>query len=98
MVLESLKQPVINGYLIAGSLVGPGGLKLVKVADPCLCIKRGLHCAACVEKQLQKRSSVGRNRLQHVAFALHLCHLALDLRQFVMLRSTPVTACSCLVH
>ncbi len=31
MVLESLKQPVINGYLIAGSLVGPGGLKLVKV-------------------------------------------------------------------
>ncbi len=33
MVLESLKQPVINGYLIAGSLVGPGGLKLVKV--PC---------------------------------------------------------------
>ena len=31
MVLESLKQPVINGYLIAGSLVGPGGMKLVKV-------------------------------------------------------------------
>ena len=31
MLLESLKQPVINGYLIAGSIVGPGGLKLVKV-------------------------------------------------------------------
>lgn len=34
MVLESLKQPVINGYLIAGSIVGPGGLKLVKVRLP----------------------------------------------------------------
>ncbi len=31
MVLESLRQPVINGYLIAGSIVGPGGLQLVKV-------------------------------------------------------------------
>ncbi len=31
MLLESLKQPVINGYFIAGSVVGPGGLKLIKV-------------------------------------------------------------------
>ena len=29
--LELLRQPVINGYFIAGSLVGPGGLGLVKV-------------------------------------------------------------------
>ena len=28
--LELLRQPVINGYFIAGSLVGPGGLGLVK--------------------------------------------------------------------
>ena len=33
MVLESLRQPVINGYLIAGSIVGPGGLQLVKVTN-----------------------------------------------------------------
>lgn len=32
MILESLRQPVINGYLIAGSIVGPGGLQLIKVA------------------------------------------------------------------
>ena len=31
MVMEALRQPVINGYFIAGSVVGPGGLKLVKV-------------------------------------------------------------------
>jgi hypothetical protein len=31
MILESLRQPVINGYLIAGSIVGPGGLQLIKV-------------------------------------------------------------------
>lgn len=30
MLLEALKQPVINGYLIAGSIVGPGGLQLIK--------------------------------------------------------------------
>jgi Kef-type K+ transport system membrane component KefB len=29
-VMEALGQPTINGYFIAGSLVGPGGLKLVK--------------------------------------------------------------------
>mmetsp|Transcript_24641 Transcript_24641/g.63994 ORF Transcript_24641/g.63994 Transcript_24641/m.63994 type:complete len:630 (+) Transcript_24641:288-2177(+) len=28
-VCEALNQPVINGYLIAGSIVGPGGLALV---------------------------------------------------------------------
>ena len=44
MVLESLKQPVINGYLIAGSLVGPGGLKLVKV-PPLPPHERDLHPA-----------------------------------------------------
>jgi len=31
MVLEALKQPVINGYFLAGSVVGPGGFKLIKV-------------------------------------------------------------------
>lgn len=31
MVMEALRQPVINGYFIAGSVVGPGGLRLVKV-------------------------------------------------------------------
>lgn len=31
MALEALHQPVINGYLIAGSIVGPGGLQLIKV-------------------------------------------------------------------
>lgn len=33
MILESLRQPVINGYLIAGSIVGPGGLQLIKVTE-----------------------------------------------------------------
>lgn len=49
MVLESLRQPVINGYLIAGSIVGPGGLQLVKVPllptrhhHLCCCNTRGL--------------------------------------------------------
>ena len=36
MALEALKQPVINGYFIAGSLVGPGGAGLIKVSlAPC---------------------------------------------------------------
>lgn len=30
MALEAVKQPVINGYFIAGSLVGPGGAGLIK--------------------------------------------------------------------
>ncbi|KAL4443410.1 hypothetical protein ABPG75_011147 [Micractinium tetrahymenae] len=30
LVMSSLGQPAINGYFIAGSLVGPGGLKLIK--------------------------------------------------------------------
>jgi Kef-type K+ transport system membrane component KefB len=30
MVFEGLKQPVINGYLVAGAVVGPGGLQLIK--------------------------------------------------------------------
>eukprot|EP00775_Hariotina_reticulata_P009774 gene9774-9931_t len=30
MVFESLQQPVINGYLVAGAIVGPGGLQLIK--------------------------------------------------------------------
>ncbi|KAL0035080.1 hypothetical protein WJX79_010456 [Trebouxia sp. C0005] len=30
MTLEAVKQPVINGYFIAGSLVGPGGAGLIK--------------------------------------------------------------------
>eukprot|EP00879_Flechtneria_rotunda_P007639 GHRR01008011.1.p1 GENE.GHRR01008011.1~~GHRR01008011.1.p1 ORF type:complete len:773 (+),score=293.49 GHRR01008011.1:254-2572(+) len=30
MVFESLKQPVINGYLVAGAMLGPGGLQLIK--------------------------------------------------------------------
>lgn len=31
MLLEALRQPVINGYFLAGSVVGPGGFRLVKV-------------------------------------------------------------------
>ena len=31
MILEALRQPVINGYFLAGSVVGPGGFKLIKV-------------------------------------------------------------------
>lgn len=30
-LFEGMGQPVINGYLVAGSAVGPGGLKLIKV-------------------------------------------------------------------
>ena len=33
MLMEAVKQPVINGYFIAGSFVGPGGLKLIKVTS-----------------------------------------------------------------
>lgn len=36
MLLEALRQPIINGYFIAGSVVGPGGLKLIKVCTPLL--------------------------------------------------------------
>ena len=35
LAMEAFKQPIINGFFIAGSVVGPGGLKLVKVS-PCL--------------------------------------------------------------
>lgn len=31
LAMEFFKQPTINGFFIAGSVVGPGGLKLVKV-------------------------------------------------------------------
>ena len=34
MVLEALRQPVINGFFIAGSIVGPGGFKLIKAWPP----------------------------------------------------------------
>jgi monovalent cation:H+ antiporter-2, CPA2 family len=27
---EAIRQPVLNGYIIAGSLIGPDGLGLVK--------------------------------------------------------------------
>ncbi|WIA16636.1 hypothetical protein OEZ85_013299 [Tetradesmus obliquus] len=30
MLFEGIKQPVINGYLVAGAIVGPGGLQLIK--------------------------------------------------------------------
>ena len=30
LCMEALRQPTINGYFIAGSLVGPGGFKLIK--------------------------------------------------------------------
>ena len=30
LLMAWLGQPTINGYFIAGSLVGPGGLKLIK--------------------------------------------------------------------
>jgi monovalent cation:H+ antiporter-2, CPA2 family len=29
-LFEYIKQPVLNGYILAGSLVGPDGLALVK--------------------------------------------------------------------
>jgi len=54
MVFESLQQPVMNGYLVAGAIVGPGGLQLIKelvqvggglfgaagcdVRQPCSCV------------------------------------------------------------
>ena len=34
LAMEAFKQPIINGFFIAGSVVGPGGFKLVK-ASPC---------------------------------------------------------------
>ena len=30
VLFEAIGQPTINGYLIAGAVVGPGGLSLVK--------------------------------------------------------------------
>jgi hypothetical protein len=33
LVFEAIGQPVINGYLIAGALVGPGGLRLIKASS-----------------------------------------------------------------
>eukprot|EP00877_Chromochloris_zofingiensis_P006119 jgi/Chrzof1/1760/Cz10g20050.t1_KEA4[v5.2] len=30
MIFEGIKQPVINGYLVAGAIVGPGGFQLIK--------------------------------------------------------------------
>ena len=32
LAMEAFKQPIINGFFIAGSVVGPGGLKLVKAS------------------------------------------------------------------
>lgn len=32
-MFEGLGQPTINGYLIAGAMVGPGGLQLVEVSS-----------------------------------------------------------------
>jgi Kef-type K+ transport system membrane component KefB len=29
-LFEAIKQPVLNGYIISGSLIGPDGLALVK--------------------------------------------------------------------
>ena len=37
-LFEAVRQPIINGYFIAGSLVGPGGLRLIKVGQ-----EGGLH-------------------------------------------------------
>ena len=31
-MMEAIKQPVINGYFMAGSFVGPGGLQMVKAS------------------------------------------------------------------
>ena len=46
MVFESLKQPVINGYLVAGAIVGPGGLQLIKelVQVSCYCRFINIPC------------------------------------------------------
>lgn len=30
-LFEIFHQPIINGYFIAGAIIGPGGLKLIKV-------------------------------------------------------------------
>ena len=46
MVLEALKQPVINGFFIAGSIVGPGGFKLIKVAPCFYCMPELVSCIA----------------------------------------------------
>ncbi len=30
LAFEAIQQPVINGYLVAGAIVGPGGFALIK--------------------------------------------------------------------
>ena len=47
MIMEALRQPVINGYFIAGSVVGPGGLKLVKVWCPTKALMSPLATLVC---------------------------------------------------
>ena len=58
MLLEAVKQPVINGYFIAGSVVGPGGLKLIK-AGPSPCAPHAKSC------QDTEQSVVQRERPAH---------------------------------
>ena len=63
MIMEALRQPVINGYFIAGSVVGPGGLRLVKVGfhtDPRLHTwgSRDHATAPRTRMQQQERSSL----------------------------------------
>lgn len=43
LALSTLGQPAINGYFIAGSLVGPGGLKLIKEIVQVGRARRGLQ-------------------------------------------------------
>ena len=50
-VFEAIRQPVINGYLIAGALVGPGGLDMVKVRVKALPPSRVRLCCAAARRR-----------------------------------------------
>ena len=51
MILEALKQPVINGFFLAGSVVGPGGFKLIKVPQDLLPLHWGIFTRfTCMQK------------------------------------------------
>lgn len=43
-VFESVGQPTINGYLLAGAVVGPGGLGMVnELVQVCVHAVRSVH-------------------------------------------------------
>ena len=47
-LLQAIRQPVINGYLVAGAVVGPGGFKLIKE----LVQVGGVGASVCVHARL----------------------------------------------